>query len=139
MDIQANVTYLAALSLAAERLVEILRGFPLIAFPKNPSGPYPQGSAENLKVVREEAKRTAKINALSLLTGIVSAALAYLIGALPADNWGYVIIFGVLAGAGSGFWNAVLSYLLQLKNLTNARATYAAQPPVEVTVLRAAA
>lgn len=133
--LSTNVAYLVALSMAAERLVEILRGFPLFAFPKKTPPPGPQGPVTDVAVAQDEAKRVAKINLLSVVTGIITAALAYIIHALPAGNWGNVLIFGVLAGAGSGFWNAVLSYLLQLKNNLPTAPT---QVPVETKIARAA-
>jgi hypothetical protein len=113
MDIATNVAYLAGLSMAAERLVEIFRGIKLPGFkcalPKNPVAP------KNLSDVEAENKRIAKLNILAILTGVITAALAYSIHVLPAKGWLEVLMYGVLAGAGSGFWNAVLSYLLQLK------------------------
>src|SRR5215471_14090940 len=113
MDIATNVAYLAGLSMAAERLVEIVRGINLPGFecalPKNPAAP------KNLSDVEAENKRIAKLNILAVVTGVITAAIAYSIRVLPATGWLEVLMYGVLAGAGSGFWNAVLSYLLQLK------------------------
>lgn len=128
MDIPTNVAYLAALSMAAERLLEIFRAFPLFAFPKKPTGPG--------AVAQDEVNRVAELDTLSIATGIFTAAIAYLIGALPAENWGHVVVFGVLAGAGSGFWNAVLSYLLQLKDLNKALTASAIQPPAGTKISR---
>jgi len=135
MDIPTNVAYLAALSMAAERLVQIIRGIPYLELPKAESS---RTAAEG--AVRAESSRTAKVNLLAVATGLATAAMAYLIGVLPvAKNWLEVVIYGVLAGAGSGFWNAVLSYLLQLKDLNKALALSATQPPVEAMVSRKAA
>ena len=106
MDISTNVAYLAALSMAAERLTEMIRGLPLFAFPRNPS-----------MTVQQEGTRAAKVSTLAVFTGVITAVIACLIHVLPvAQNWPEVVIFGVLAGAGSGFWNAVLAYLVGLKN-----------------------
>lgn len=116
MDISANVAYLAALSAAAERLVEIIRGIPWFALPKDPA-PAPTDRERAIQAIRNESTRVALVNALAVITGVITAIVAYLIGVLPvAKNWAEVTIYGVLAGAGSGFWNAVLAYLLQLKN-----------------------
>ena len=113
MEILTNVTYLAGLSIASERLVEIFRGIDLGRFnctlPKNPAAPKTEAAVE------DENKRIAKLNILAVLTGVVTAVLSHSIHVLPANNWLEVLTYGVLAGAGSGFWNAVLSYLLQLK------------------------
>ncbi len=118
MEIQNNVAYLAALSMAAERLVAIIRGLPWFAFAKNPAAP-----AETKQAVQDEAQRAAKVNTLAVIAGIITAALAFEIGVLPvAKTWPEVVIFGVLAGAGSGFWNAVLSYIIQLKNAVPSKA-----------------
>ncbi len=114
MDISTNVAYLAALSMAAERLVEIIRGIPWFTLPKNPSALVDKNEA--LQAVKHETARTAKVNVLAVITAVITAAIAYRIGVLPvAKNWAEVFIYGVLGGAGSGFWNAVLSYLNQLK------------------------
>ncbi len=121
MDIPTNVEYLLGLSIAAERLVAILRGIPWLAMPKQDPPPPTAGVAERKNAVIAEAKRSAKINLLAVATGIVSAELAHAIGALPvATTQLGVVMFGVLAGAGSGFWNAMLSYVLQLKDLKKA-------------------
>lgn len=117
MDLTTNVATLAALSMASERLVQIFRGLPKLAFPKRPSGDNSVGPAR----AQQEATRVATINFISIIAGMLTAVLAYSIDSLPgASNWGEACIFGVLAGAGSGFWNAVLSYLVQVKDLKKA-------------------
>lgn len=121
MDIQTNVAYLAALSLVSERLVEIVRGFTGIGVQKDP----PAG-AEKGPSPKDEAKRVAHIGLFEIGAGIVTAALANLIHVLP-DGIGLtglqnVIIFGVLAGAGSSFWNNILAWVIQMKNLRKVQA-----------------
>lgn len=120
MDIPTNVAYLAGLSAAAERLVEILRGLTFLTFPKSVP---PTGRQKTTEDIIKESKRVTKVNLLAVGTGVVTALLAYLIGVLPvADGWLEAIVFGVLAGAGSGFWNGVLSYMIQVKDLTKEKA-----------------
>jgi hypothetical protein len=119
MDISTNVAYLAALSMAAERLVQIIRGIPGLEL-----------ATENEKDLKAEARRSAKINGLAVLTGLITSAIAHWLGVLPvAKNWPEVLMYGVLAGAGSGFWNAVLSYLLELKSLNKSLASSARHAP----------
>jgi hypothetical protein len=105
MDIPANVALLAGLSMAAERLVEIFRGYFFVGFP-----------AATPATARDEALRTAKIDTLAIIAGIVTAVFAKIVNVLVFEWW-EVAVFGVLAGAGSGFWNTVLTYMLQVKNL----------------------
>ena len=110
MDITANVAYLAALSAASERLVEIIKGIPSLGLCKNPQVDG-----------KDEAKRVAKIDSLSIGAGLITASIAYGIGVLPSTTWWAVVAYGFLAGAGSGFWNAILAYLLQVKDLKKAK------------------
>ncbi len=139
MDIPTNVEYLLGLSMAAERLVTILRGIPWLALPKQDPLPPTAGVAERKGAVIAEAKRSAKINLLAVATGIISAELAHAIGALPvATSQLGVVMFGVLAGAGSGFWNAILSYVLQVKDLKKAVAESAVPAVTDAMVARLA-
>ncbi len=141
MDIQTNVAYLAALSMAAERLTEINRGIPQLklVFPKKDAPPPTASIDERNNAAIAESTRSAKVHTLAVGTGVVTAALAYQIHVLPvASNWAEVIIFGVLAGAGSGFWNAILAYLLQLRDLNKALSEETRQRAIQRMTLRQA-
>ena len=130
----AIVTILITLSVASERLVEIIKGF------------LPKLSEENLES-NEEAKRKAKVAFLAVICGIITAFLAspILAGifkdifagstckmALGFVNLGentpcgfdfsgngifLVIALGLLASGGSSMWNSILEYLLKIKDL----------------------
>ncbi len=108
----AIVGVLIALSIASERLVEIIKGL----FPKltGKSG-----------TVKGEGLRCAANQVLAVVAGIVTAWLASSAipqEVLPIKNWWEIIALGLLASGGSGFWNAVLSYVLQVKDLKEAAA-----------------
>lgn len=81
---------------------EIIRAIPGLDLPKS--------------VISEDLKPD-ETNAISIAAGVITAAFAAFIGTLPATHWTEVLVYGFLAGAGSGFWNAVLSYVVQVKNL----------------------
>lgn len=108
---ETSVALLAAISIASERLVEIIKGLM----------PYLNQKRAHQK---QEAVRRVALQLLAVLAGIVTALLAYLSGSLPADSlprgWDStigIVTIGLLASGGAGFWNAILSYLLQVKDL----------------------
>ena len=104
----AFVTVLLALSVASERLVEIIKGF-----------------SEDLTGKKVEAgverKRQLQIHLLSLLTSAIVVWLCqdYIVATLKLANWNVPqgIAFTILASGGSSLWNSILSYLLSVKNL----------------------
>jgi hypothetical protein len=104
------VMILIPLSLAAERVVEIIKGT------------VPWLNQQKLDPTRE-GWRNAALQLLAVVAGILTALLARdaIAGALPA-NWqaspslGFLTL-GLLASGGSGFWNAVLGYVLRLKDV----------------------
>ncbi len=101
---------MVALSIAAERAVEITKGMiPALGIAR-----------ENPK---QEKLRKAALQLLAVGSGVGVTFLAapMLAESLPA-HWNTtegMIVIGLLASGGSGFWNAVLSYLLQLKDIKN--------------------
>ena len=111
---ETAVQLLVALSIASERLVEIIKGFV----------PYLNDTKPDAK---EEGKRKAILQLLAIVSGIVTAFLAQsAIGdSFPAALSGPIGVFaiGLLVSGGSGFWNAILSYLLQVKNLKKLEVT----------------
>ncbi|MDD5393797.1 MAG: hypothetical protein PHE17_12330 [Thiothrix sp.] len=99
---------MVALSVAAERLVEITKGVvPFLAIAREEP--------------RQEKLRKSALQVLALASGIVVTFLAepMLATTLPAtwhSTTGLVVI-GLMASGGSGFWNVILSYLLQVKDI----------------------
>lgn len=106
--ITAIVGLLIALSVASERLVEIVKGLipPLSGKFKDP---------------RTEGWRCAANQLLAVAAGVLTAFLAA--PAIPSEvlpqsatgSW-TILALGLLASGGSGLWNAVLSYVLLLKD-----------------------
>ena len=107
-ELTVIIGLLVSLSIAAERLVEILKNAipPLrVAFPDK----------------NKEAKRQCVLQLLAVGAGLVSAWLASpAIGGILPEKWaspGTIVALGLLASGGSGFWNSILSYVYQVKNI----------------------
>ena len=107
----ALASLILALSVASERLVEIVKGLQ----------PWLNRAKDN---EREEGRRRAALQALAMLAGVITALLAWPVipdGILPkgalAEGTLTVIGLGLLASGGSGFWNAILSYLGNVKDV----------------------
>ena len=99
---------LVALSVASERLVEIIKGA------------IPALNNENADLTRE-GWRKAVIQALAVGSGVLTALLARpaLNKVLP-DPWdktGTYVALGFLTSGGSGFWNGVLGYIQNVKDI----------------------
>ncbi len=101
------VSLLLGLSIASERLVEIIKGL-IPALDQQRSD------------LAEEGRRRAALQFLGVVSGIVTALLASPM--IPKEvyegnqTWG-IIALGLLASGGSGFWNAVLGYMIKLKDI----------------------
>lgn len=111
-DITNAVSLLAALSVATERLVEIIKGsIPWLNL---------QGKSGN-----QEGWRQATLHLLAAVCGIVTAYLANsaVQGAIPAgwSTGGGICVIGLLASGGSGFWNSILSYAKAAKDIKEAQ------------------
>lgn len=109
MDSLVNfIQILIALSIASERLVEIVKGF------------WPFLNNTN-KDAKKEGWRRVILHVLAAVSGIVTALLAQQwVGDAFPDGWNTpvaLLAIGLLISGGSGFWNVILSYLLQVKNL----------------------
>lgn len=108
------VALLVALSVASERLVEIVKGL------------IPALDNENADP-RREGWRKAAIQSLAVLSGVVTALLARpaLEGVLPNpwDKTGTYVALGFLTSGGSGFWNGILGYLQNVKEIKKAVAS----------------
>jgi hypothetical protein len=113
----ALVTLLVALSLASERLVEIIKGM------------VPFLNTENPDAQKERLRRLV-LHLLAVAAGMLTAYLAKpVISDAPAfkevignSGLGQVWALGLLASGGSSFWNSILSYLLKVKNIKEAEA-----------------
>jgi hypothetical protein len=107
-SLESFIQLLLALSIASERLVEIVKG--LWPFLNNTN-----------KDATKEGWRKATVQGLGVVSGIVTAVLAQQwVGDAFPDGWNTpvaLLAIGLLISGGSGFWNVILSYLLQVKNL----------------------
>jgi hypothetical protein len=114
----AIVTLLIALSVASERLVDIVKGL------------VPFLNVQN-KDAKKEGWRKTILQVMAVISGIITAFLARgtITSAIPEifQTTSGILGLGLLASGGSGLWNAVLTYLLQVKNLKKATATDAAK------------
>jgi hypothetical protein len=112
-SILSFVTLLIALSVASERLVEIIKN----------AIPWLNQKKEDPK---EEGWRKSVLQALAVVAGIVTAILAGpAVGGIISGPWDTVsgiIALGLLASGGSGLWNSVLTYLLKVKDIKGAQA-----------------
>jgi len=102
----AVVGLLIALSAASERLVEIIKGFV----------PWLNTEQDD---ARKEGHRKATLQILAVGAGIGTTVLArpsIPSELMPSGFWSFIAL-GLLASGGSGLWNSVLTYLLELKNI----------------------
>lgn len=108
----ALISLIVALSIASERLVEIVKGLV----------PFLDQQKTDPKV---EGRRRSALHVLAVLSAIFTTWLAhdYIPVEISQPNMGWSILgLGLLASGGSGFWNSILSYVLQVKDI----ATYEA-------------
>lgn len=102
------VTLLIALSVASERLVEIIKN----------AVPWLN---KKKAVPTIEGWRTAILQALAVCAGILTSFLAGpAVGDIVSGPWETIpglLALGLLASGGSGLWNTVLTYLLKVKDI----------------------
>lgn len=101
------VGLILALSIASERLVEIVKGYiPWL----NTAAATNEG----------DGRRRATLQLMAVLAGVTTAWLSrdYIPTEISdvAHGWSFLGL-GLLASGGSGFWNAILSYVLKVKDL----------------------
>jgi hypothetical protein len=109
------VTFILALSIASERLVEIIKGF-IPDLNKEASDPDAEG------------RRRAYLQLLAVFAGILTTFLAW--DYIPlnaqikseADKYWSILGFGLLASGGSGFWNSILTYITKVKDIKKVEA-----------------
>ena len=104
------ISLLVALSIASERLVDIIKGL------------VPWLNQQRLKSV-EEGWRKAALQLLAVGAGITTAWLASPVvpDFIPHDFIGKLAL-GLLASGGSGFWNSILTYVTKAKDIKAAEA-----------------
>lgn len=106
------VSLILALSIASERLVEIVKN---LITPLNRKYDDP----------RKEGYRQAAVQLLAVASGLFTTYLAQ--KALPSQIAGLtdstrIVALGLLASGGSSFWNSILTYLVSVKNIQGAKA-----------------
>lgn len=104
------VSYVLGIAVASERIVEMVKGiFPLLWQAKQDT--------------KQEAIRRSLLQALSIViaVGVAFTATAALPNELKALGWvdqtAGTIALGFIAAGGSGFWNALLTLLQNIKDL----------------------
>jgi hypothetical protein len=107
------ISLLVALSVASERLVEIVKGL------------IPPLNRQWTKKPWQEGVRKALLQLLAVASGIITADLAS--AAIPTgagipDDWTGKLALGLLASGGSGFWNSILTYVTKAKDIKAADA-----------------
>jgi len=119
MDLSALATVISVLivlSIASERLVEIIKGFI----------PYLDKKNDDQK---KEGKRKAYLHIIAIFAGILTAFLAKkTLGNSVPESWNTttgILALGLLASGGSGFWNSILDYVNEVKKLKNIDVTKA--------------
>jgi hypothetical protein len=116
LDLTATVTAIIALSVAAERVVEIVKGI-VVWLDKERENP------------KEEARRRASLQFLAAVAGVLVSVLAWPVTRTLLPETGNpastIVAFGLLASGGSGFWNSILGYVMSIKALKSADAAVA--------------
>jgi hypothetical protein len=110
MSLSSFITYVAALSVATERVTEFLKRIPLLS--------------DVLSIRREGTTENLRVLAVNLLAALVGALLCHVfpealqsagIGDGKHSSWILCFGFGLLASGGSGFWNSALDTLRGVK------------------------
>lgn len=113
------IALLIVLSVASERFVEILKGLSGFLDTTHTDDP------------RKERLRRMSLHILGVIAGVGIAALTWPIlaqvlaetpEAAPKRDVGTILALGLLASGGSGFWNTMLSYAVNLKDLKRTEA-----------------
>ncbi|MFZ1729077.1 MAG: hypothetical protein WBQ23_02685 [Bacteroidota bacterium] len=107
------IAYIVALSIAAERMVEIVKGII----------PFLNKKAEDEKV---ERWRVVSLQLLAVASGMLTAHLAMpaVSELVPASWQGLpgIAALGLLASGGSSLWNSVLGYASSVKEISKLNA-----------------
>ncbi|MBL8699294.1 MAG: hypothetical protein JNK67_13030 [Alphaproteobacteria bacterium] len=101
------VSLIAAVSIASERLVEIVKTLVGWLDRKNPNSDM-------------ERLRRLALTLLAMIAGIFTSWLASFVVTIgePGKSYALSILgLGLLASGGSSFWNSVLTYVLKVKDI----------------------
>ena len=109
-NLSSFVSVLLALSIASERLVELVKGFiPPLTTPL----PDPQAERRRQLLIHLMSVVAAGV-VVCLCDGQIESALK-----IDAEKFGWPqhALFTILVSGGSSFWNSIATWLLSLKNL----------------------
>ena len=113
IELSDLIAYVVALSIAAERLVEIVKGVV----------PFFQKKAETEE---GETWRRVALQLLAVGAGMLTAHLAMpAVSELVPAQWQTfpgIVALGLLASGGSSLWNSVLDYASAVKSITKLNA-----------------
>lgn len=119
------VAILVSLSVASERLVEIIKGF------------FPSLDQKNVDPTREGFRR-AGIQLLGVVAGVATAFLARpaLNQSLPQsfqdNSTPTFLALGFLTSGGSGLWNGILGYVRNVKDIKKQEVLKGVAPAVSM-------
>jgi hypothetical protein len=117
------VALLAALSVAAERLVDIVKNW----FPTQLA--EEQNDNEGKVDAKKEGRRKVYLQLLAIVASIITVILAWpaIAGSLPGappvawwtgvQGWVTILAAGILVSGGSGFWNKIVGYVGAVRDL----------------------
>jgi hypothetical protein len=112
-SLSTAVALLIALSVASERLVEIVKGW--IPYLNRKFEVTPKRTPKNKKEYFEsEGVRKAIIQLMAVAAALL--ARPAIVKVLPAwDSTSHFLALGLLSSGGSGFWNSIQNSVLQMK------------------------
>lgn len=113
VELSDLIAYVVALSIAAERMVEIIKG--VVPFLQK------KAETEELENWRRVALHLLAVGAGMLTAHIAMPAVSELV---PAQWQGFtgIVALGLLASGGSSLWNSVLDYASAVKSITKLNA-----------------
>jgi len=118
-NLSTVVAVLIALSVATERLVDIIKGL------------IPAINQKNEDPIKEGRRRTV-LQVMGVLGGIVTALLCQpVLSVVLPETWNSlpgILALGLLASGGSGFWSSIQSYVLNAKDAIKAAGKAPAAP-----------
>jgi hypothetical protein len=110
------VTIIITLSMASERLVEIVKGA-IPSLNKEKTDPAAEGKRRMwIQILSVASGITTALLSTPILTGLLKGIFE-MSDAKPMNFTIAIIALGLLASGGSALWNPVLEYLLRLKDL----------------------
>lgn len=108
MDLSKLLSFLAALSLATERIVEVIKGAPFLS----------KWFAVQKENAHTEELRKASIHVLAIAVGTILASELASAAGVPSgtehNQWWFFLIYGAMASGGSGLWNSALDIFRQV-------------------------